>query len=406
MSEKISEKEKFKLKKIVKELEAIRGRHTELVTVHIPAEYSFQDIINMLRTEQSTAENIKSKAVRKNVTSAIDKIIRNLQLYKKPPPTGLSVFCGNVSESEGDDDIQFWAIEPPEELNTKLYWCSQRFDVTPLIEMIEEKEIYGIICMDRQEADIALVHGKKVKSLVHMESIVPGKTRAGGQSSQRFSRVREGLMHDWYKQIAEAANRIFTEHKDVIGIIVSGTGPTKEDFLREDLLHADVIKKKILGTVDTSYTGEYGLEETLQRGQDLIKESSITKEKNILQAFLSELQRPAGLAVYGLEETVSAINKGAVAGIIVSDATKYRHYELECGCNSSELNILPEMIPKVCKVCNQTIKVMKNIEITDYLEEHANNYGTKFTLVSADTREGQQFLALGGIGGFLRYRLS
>ncbi len=404
MADKISEKEKFKLKKLIKELEAIRGRHTELVTVHIPAEYSFNDIVNMLRTEQSTAENIKSKAVRKNVTAAIDKIIRNLQLYKRPPATGLSVFCGNVSQSEGDDDIQLWAIEPPDELNTKLYWCSQRFDVTPLIEMVEEREIYGILCMDRQEADVALVFGKKVKSLIHMESIVPGKSRAGGQSSQRFSRIREGLMHDWYKEIAEAANRVFAEHKDVIGILISGTGPTKEDFLREELLHADV-RKKILGTVDTSYTGEYGLEETLARGQDLIRESSITKEKNLLQGFLTELQKPLGLVVYGLEETVSAINKGAVASILVSDSTKYRHYEIECGCNKSSLNTVPEIVPKVCKSCNQSIKITRDIEITDFLEELTNNYGTKFTLVSADTREGQQFLALGGVGGFMRYRI-
>src|SRR3989338_6615920 len=181
MTEKISEKEKFKLKKLVKELEAIKGRHTELVTVYIPAGYSFNDIITMLRTEESTAENIKAKSVKKNVTSAIDKIIRNLQLYKKYPKNGVAIFCGNIAEKEGETDIKFWAIEPPEELNVKLYWCSQRFDLRPLIEMIEEKEIYGIICMDRQEADIALVSGKKIKSLVHMESIVPGKTRAGGQ---------------------------------------------------------------------------------------------------------------------------------------------------------------------------------------------------------------------------------
>src|SRR3989344_5122215 len=66
-------------------------------------------------------------------------------------------------------------------LAIKLYWCSQRFDMGPLLDMVEEKEIYALICMDRQEADIALVIGKKIKSLIHMESMVPGKSRAGGQ---------------------------------------------------------------------------------------------------------------------------------------------------------------------------------------------------------------------------------
>ncbi|MBI5332798.1 MAG: peptide chain release factor 1 [Candidatus Aenigmarchaeota archaeon] len=404
MTDNISEKEKFRLRKLVKELEAIRGRHTELVTVCIPAGYSFNEIVSQLRSEQSTAENIKSKSVRKNVVAAIDKIIRNLQLYKRPPKNGLAVYCGNVSEHDGDDDIQFWAIEPPEELNTKLYWCSQRFDLTPLLEMIEEKEIYAIICLDRQDADVALVIGKKIKSLVHMESIVPGKTRAGGQSSARFSRIREGLMHDWFKEIAEVSNRLLGEHKEIIGILISGTGPTKEYFLREELLHAN-IKQKILGVVDTSYTGEYGLDETLVRAQDLIKESSIAKEKNLIKDFLTELQKPEGLAVYGLAETISAIKLGAVSKIIVTEGMKQKNIQYQCGCREGELQINPEAMPKVCKDCNQSIKIIKQDDIADYLEELANNYGTSFIMVSSDTREGQQFLQLSGIGGFLRFRV-
>ncbi len=158
------EKEKFMMKKAIKELESYRGRHTELVTVYVPAGYSLNEIVSMLRTELGTAENIKSKSVRKNVTTAIDKIIRHLMLYKQNPPNGLAVFCGNVSEREGDADIKIWAIEPPEPLRTKLYWCSQSFDIEPLREMVAEREIYGIICLDRQEANIALVIGKRIKS--------------------------------------------------------------------------------------------------------------------------------------------------------------------------------------------------------------------------------------------------
>ena len=61
MTEKISEKEKFKLKKLVKELEAIKGRHTELVTVYIPSGANINLTSNQLESERSTAENIKSK---------------------------------------------------------------------------------------------------------------------------------------------------------------------------------------------------------------------------------------------------------------------------------------------------------------------------------------------------------
>jgi hypothetical protein len=52
--------------------------------------------------------------------------------------------------------------------------------------------------------------------------------------------VREGLLRDWFKRIAEAANKAFMEHKEVLGIIVSGSGPIKDEFLRDELLFADV----------------------------------------------------------------------------------------------------------------------------------------------------------------------
>src|SRR3989344_8906061 len=218
--EAITAKSAYKLKKLIQKLKAIKGRHTELVTVYVPMGYNLIETINQLKQEQSTAENIKSKSVMKNVTASLDKIIRHLQLYKKTPEHGLALFAGNISEKEGSTDIEIFAIEPPEPIKVKMYWCDQRFVLEPLQEMVEEKEIYGIINLDKSDADIALLIGKKLESLVHMESIVPGKTRAGGQSSARFSRIREGLLNDWFKEIGEVSNKIFEQHPEVIGILV------------------------------------------------------------------------------------------------------------------------------------------------------------------------------------------
>src|SRR3989304_3664136 len=118
---------KIALKKIVKQLSYIKGRHTELVTVYVPVGANLHEIVNQLRNEQSTAENIKSKPVRKNVVASLDKIIRELQMFKKTPPHGLAMFAGNISEKEGSSDIQVWAIEPPDEVKVKMYWCDQKF---------------------------------------------------------------------------------------------------------------------------------------------------------------------------------------------------------------------------------------------------------------------------------------
>lgn len=394
----IDEKKKHELKKQLKMLGKIKGRHTELVSVLIPAGANLADTVSMLRSEMSTSENIKSKSVRNNVTSAIEKIIRHITTYyKATPPNGLAVYCGNVSEKEGVADIQLFAIEPPEPLRAKLYWCSQQFELAPLLEMVEEKEVYGIICLDRAEADVALLIGKKIKSIAHMESIVPGKTRAGGQSSARFARVREGLMEDWFKEVAEAANKIFSEHKEVQGIIVSGPGPSKESFLKMDLLYSD-IRKKILGTVDTSYTGEFGLSETVERGEELLKEASIVKERNLLKSFLEELQKPHGLVVYGLKETVEAIRRGAVDRVLLVENAPYAKVKYDTEEGTREEFIPTSKLESIKRLASKQ-------DMDEAMEDLCRQFGTILLVVSSDTREGQQFAALGGIGGFLRYRL-
>ena len=103
-------------------MESIRGRHTELVSVYVPADYNLSDIISQLYTEKSTAANIKSKTTRKNVLDALEKIIQHLRIFKRTPSNGLIVFCGNVSEVEGKEDLKIWSFEPPEKLNTKMGW--------------------------------------------------------------------------------------------------------------------------------------------------------------------------------------------------------------------------------------------------------------------------------------------
>ncbi len=390
---------KLALKKLVKQLGSIKGRHTELVTVYVPVGANLHEISNQLRSEQSTAENIKSKPVRKNVVAALDKIIREIQMYKKTAPNGMAFFAGNTSEKEGASDISIWVIDdPPDQIKVKMYWCDQQFVMEPLEEMIKEKQIYGIICLDKSEADIALLRGKKLEPIVHFDSIVPGKTRAGGQSSARFSRVREGLLNDWLKHVAEASNKIFEEHgKEILGIIVSGSGPIKEMFMKEGYLHVQV-SEKVIGIVDTSYTGDFGLQETIEKSDSILKEEAVTKEKKLLQSFFVELQKPHGRAVYGINDVIKRTENGAVDRIIVSEGCVTKAYEF---INSQTEEKVVEF--SSIKPTKPGFDLLGEEDMLDYLEKVAENYGSTVVPISTDTREGQQFLELGGVGAFLRY---
>ncbi|HLD42090.1 MAG TPA: peptide chain release factor aRF-1, partial [archaeon] len=239
----LTEAERFHLKKFIKELENFRGRHTELVSVYIPQDYDLNKIINHLAQEQGTASNIKSSATRKNVTDALERMIQHLKLFKKTPPNGLVVFSGNVAEREGQQDFKVWSIEPPIPLKTRIYRCDKEFVLDILRDMLEAKEVYGLVVMDRRDANIALLKGKTIVPIVKTHSEVPGKFKAGGQSAQRFHRLIEGAAKDHYKKVAEYMKEAFLNMEGLKGIIVGGPGPTKYDLVEGDSITNEVKKK-------------------------------------------------------------------------------------------------------------------------------------------------------------------
>ncbi|MBR9704777.1 hypothetical protein GOV12_05170 [Candidatus Pacearchaeota archaeon] len=176
----IDEDAKYKLQEFVDRMSGYKARHTELITVYVPAGMDLNLITRQLESEKSTAANIKSTSTRKNVQIALDSLIRICKT-EKTPKNGVAMFSGNVSKNEGNDEFITEFFEPPEESSVRLYRCDQIFVMDPLLDMLEIKEVYGLLVIERKEATIGMLVGKKIKILKHIDSFVPGKVRAGGQ---------------------------------------------------------------------------------------------------------------------------------------------------------------------------------------------------------------------------------
>ena len=175
---------RVELEELLIELETYKGRHTEFITVYIPSEYDVNSVQRQLEAEKSTAKNIKSTTTRTNVIEALEKIIRYLKTLKKTPENGLAIFSGNISKVEGQTDLRIWTIEPIQPLKIRMYRCDKEFVLEPLKAMLEVSEVFGLLVMDRKEATIGLLEGKRIEVLQKMTSGVPSKIRAGGQSSK------------------------------------------------------------------------------------------------------------------------------------------------------------------------------------------------------------------------------
>jgi len=357
---------KDELAEIVEELESYKGRHTELITVYVPAGYDVNSVQRQLEAEKSTAKNIKSTSTRKNVGEALDKIVRQLKGIKKTPKNGLALFCGNISKQEGDQDLKLWEIEPPKPLKIRIYRCDKEFVLDALQEMLEIEEVFGLLVMDRKDATIGILEGKSISVIQKMTSGIPSKVRAGGQSSQRFHRITEGLTKDFYKRIADEMKTAFYTNKKLKGILVGGPIPTKDEFLDNNYLPTQ-LQEKVIGRIDLGDTTENGLKELVERAQDILVGQEIIREKNLLERFFQQLGEKRDLATLREEETRKALKYGAVDLLILSKSLK---------------KILAKELTKLAKDTGATIET-----------------------VSTETEEGEQFNNLGGIGGIMRFKV-
>ncbi|MEM0214828.1 MAG: peptide chain release factor aRF-1, partial [Archaeoglobaceae archaeon] len=222
----MSKKLMYEFKRKLEELDSYRGKGTELITLYIPPDKNIADIANQLREELSQASNIKSKQTRTNVITGLEAILNRLKLYRKPPEHGMVILSGLVT-IDGKEKHITEIIEPPEPVPLYKYHCDSKFYLEPLKDMLREKKLYGLIVLDRREATIGLLKGRRIEVLDYDTSMVPGKHRQGGQSSVRFERLREIAIHEFYKKVGEMATNAFLPHKDkLVGILIGGPSPT------------------------------------------------------------------------------------------------------------------------------------------------------------------------------------
>lgn len=309
--------QEYKLKQLIRNLKQQTGRHTELVTVYVPAGYDLNGIISQLANEQGTASNIKSKATRKNVVDALEKAIQALRVVGKTPPNGLAVFSGNVSEREGVQDVQVRTIEPPQPISIKLYRCDKEFILEPLEELVTYKDTYGLITLDNKNATLATLKGDKYVILKTLSSGYSGKHRAGGQSAQRFERLVREQSHNFKKRVADYAEEVFMPiYKDIRGLVIGGPAGTKNDFIDDGFLHHE-LQKKIIASKDITYTDESGIRELIDAAKDDLSDMEIVRHKELIQRFLRELVND-GNAAYG-QSVEQAIEMGAVDVLLLSE---------------------------------------------------------------------------------------
>merc|ERR1719183_2296633 len=222
----------WKIKKLIKSLEAARGNGTSMISLILPPKDQISRAAKMLADEFGTASNIKSRVNRLSVLSAITSTQQRLKLFSKVPPNGLVIYCGTILTDDNKEKKVNIDFEPFKPINTSLYLCDNKFHTEALQELLESDDKFGFIVMDGNGSLFGTLSGN-TREILHKFSVdLPKKHGRGGQSALRFARLRMEKRHNYTRKVAELAVQHFitNDKPNVSGLVLAGSADFKTEL--------------------------------------------------------------------------------------------------------------------------------------------------------------------------------
>ena len=360
-------------------IEAVRNVTADanrLVTLAVPPDRAVGEALERIEEDRAEAEYIDSGSSSKRQRRALERLQHRLHDYDRTPENGLVLYVGVA-----DGDLIEYAFDDlPAPVEEWRYETANAFDATPLETVARPSETYGLLVIERGGAALGRLDGDRVETVETFDSDVMGKTRAGGQSAQRFERERERQKEEFFRSVANEARRAFLDVESdaatpddgeaddvaVDTVLLGGTEITVDEFRRGEYLDYRLRDRIVGGAFPVEYATEQGLEELVERARESLPDAEEREAREALDAFFDALESDAADVVYGREATDEALEYGAVETALASEALD------------------PDVIREV--------------------RDRAADEGGEFVLVPTAFERGGQFAeAFDGVGGVLRF---
>ena len=403
----------WKIKKLIKSLEAARGNGTSMISLIIPPKDQISRGAKMLADEFGTASNIKSRVNRLSVLGAITSVQQRLKLYSKVPPNGLVIYCGTIVTEEGKEKKVNIDFEPFKPINTSLYLCDNKFHTEALQALLADDNRFGFIIMDGNGALFGTLCGNTREVLHKFTVDLPKKHGRGGQSALRFARLRLEKRHNYVRKVAETAVQLFitNDRPNVEGLILAGSADFKTELSQSDMFDPR-LQSKVLKIVDISYGGENGFNQAIELSAEVLSNVKFIQEKKLIGRYFDEISQDTGKFCFGVVDTLKALEMGAVETLIVWENLDITRFVLKN--HGSDQEVIQHLNPEqekdkanfVDKETGVELELVEKIALLEWLANNYKSFGATLEIVTDRSQEGSQFCkGFGGIGGILRYRV-
>lgn len=405
--------EMFKVKKLIKSLQAARGNGTSMISLIIPPKDQISRVSRMLADEYGTASNIKSRVNRLSVLGAITSTQQRLKLYNKCPTNGLVIYCGTIVTDEGKEKRVNIDFEPFKPINTSLYLCDNKFHTEALGELLQDNDRFGFIVMDGNGSLYGAVAGNHREILHRFTVDLPKKHGRGGQSALRFARLRMEKRHNYVRKVAEMATQFFITNDcpNIAGLVLAGSADFKNELNNSDMFDQR-LAKIVVKVVDVSYGGENGFNQAIELASETLSNVKFVYEKKLICKYMEEIAQDTGKYCFGVSDTMKALDLGAVETLILWEDLPHLRYTMRNSASGEEVIKLlsPEEQKNAANFVDPETGVeLEVVEQESLVEWFATNYkqfGAALEFVTDRSQEGSQFCqGFGGIGGLLRWKV-
>ncbi|KAI5100679.1 eukaryotic peptide chain release factor subunit 1 [Silurus meridionalis] len=288
-----------------------------------------------------------------------------------------------------------------------------------LTALLSDDSKFGFIVIDGSGALFGTLQGNTREVLHKFTVDLPKKHGRGGQSALRFARLRMEKRHNYVRKVAETAVQLFVSNDkvNVASVVLAGSADFKTELSQSDMFDPR-LQAKVLKLVDISYGGENGFNQAIELSAEVLSNVKFIQEKKLIGRYFDEISQDTGKYCFGVEDTLKALEMGAVEILIVYENLDTMRYILRVhgaevnGAENDEKTIYltPEQEKDKSHFTDkETGQEHELIECMPLLEWFANNYkkfGATLEIVTDKSQEGSQFVkGFGGIGGILRYRV-
>jgi peptide chain release factor subunit 1 len=404
--------ELWKIRKLIKSLEACRGNGTSMISLLIPPKDQIAPVSKKIADELGTATNIKSRVTRQSVITALTSVQARLKLYNKVPPNGLVIYCGEIMTEDGKEKKVNIDFEPFKPINASLYLCDNKFHTEALSALLADDTKFGFIVMDGNGALFGTLQGNTREVITKFNVDLPKKHGRGGQSSVRFARLRMEKRHNYVRKVAETSVQCFitNDKVNVCGLVLAGSADFKTELGQSDMFDQR-LQAKILKVVDVSYGGENGFNQAIELASDCLQNVKFIQEKKLISRYFDEIAKDTGQYCFGIDDTLKALESGAVEVLIVWENLDITRYVLKNPNGEKKILFLkPDQVKDKSHFINKEtgleLEVEEQLPLLEWFANNYKNFGTNLQIVTDKSQEGSQFCkGFGGIGGLLRYRL-